>query len=45
MLFNGLFGAHLYDFVIVNVGWNDETSGCNSQAGYKMKILRHGRAG
>ena len=45
MLFNGLFDVHLYGFAIVNVGRNDKTSGCNSQTGYKTKLLKHGEAG
>ena len=45
MLINGLFGEYLYGFAIVNGGWNDETCGCNSQTGYKTKLLKHGRAG
>ena len=44
-LFNGLFDTHLYGFTIVNVAWNDKTSGCNLQMGYKMKLLKHGIAG
>ena len=36
---------HLYGFVIVDMVWNDKTSGCNSLKGYKMKLLKYGRAG
>ena len=32
-----LFGVHFYGFAIIKVGWNDETSGCNLQMGYKTK--------
>ena len=45
MLFNGLFCVHLYCFMIVNVGQKDETSGFNSQTGYKTKLLKHREAG
>ena len=31
--------------VPVNVGQNDETSGCNSQTSYKTKLLKCGEAG
>ena len=36
---------HLYGFSIVNVGYTDKTSGCNSQMGYKTKLLKRGEAG
>ena len=36
---------HLYGFATVNVGQKDETSGCNSQTGYKTKLLKCGEAG
>ena len=36
---------YLYGLVIVNVGGNDETSGCNLQTGYKTKLLKHGGDG
>ena len=45
MLFNGLFDANLYGFAIINVGLNDKTGSCNSQMGYKTKLLKHGEAG
>ena len=38
------FGALLHGFMITNVGWNDETSGCNLKMGYKTNLLKHGRA-
>ena len=41
---NGLFGMHFYGFMIINVGWNDETSGRNLQMDYKTKFLKHGEA-
>ena len=41
----GLFGMYFYGFSIIKVGWNDKTSGCNSQTGYKMKLLKHGGTG
>ena len=44
MLLKGLFGMR-YGFLIAKVGWNDKTSGCNSQMGYEMKLLKHGAAG
>ena len=36
---------HLYGFAIIKVGLNDKTSGCNSQMGYKTKLLKHVRTG
>ena len=34
-----------YGLAIVKVGWNNETSDCNSQMGYKTKLLKHGGDG
>ena len=36
---------HLYGFMVINVAWNRETSGCNSQTGYETKLLKRGEAG
>ena len=35
---------HLYGFAIIKVGLNDENCDCNSQTGYKTKLLKHCRA-
>ena len=40
-----LFGACFHGFLIIKVGQNDKTNGCNLKTGYKMKFLKHGRAG
>ena len=37
----GLFDVHFMALQSLN----DKTSGCNSQMGYKMKLLKHGGAG
>ena len=36
---------HLYGFAIISFGLKDETSGCNSQMGYKTKLLKCEEAG